>query len=367
MLNTSELLINKYIYAFFILLLGVFLFYGVREFFTAFLGAVVLYVLFKNIVHYLEKKRKWNKNVAVLLVITLSFLVVVLPISVLIGLIYNKLAILINNPQIISKTISSITDKINNLPIKISTKNITERSISFLTDYFGEALMLTVDTLGGILMMYFFLYFLLIYTRKLEVGLIHFLPFKRTKIVLFGQELVSQTYGNAIGVPAIAVGQGFCAYLCFAIIDIPDAGLWAILTGFASIIPLIGTALVWLPIAGYALMNGNVWQAGVVVIFGVVVLSNIDNLIRMLISKKIGDVHPVITVLGVIIGLKFFSLPGLVFGPLLISYFILLLKLFYAEYNPISLKVQETTTITFLHSNLLEKLVKKIIPTKNKK
>jgi len=61
-------------------------------------------------------------------------------------------------------------------------------------------------------------------------------------------------------------------------------------------------------------------------------MSNVDNLIRMIISKKIGDVHPVITVLGVIFGLKYFGLPGLVFGPLLISYFIILLRLYYIEY-----------------------------------
>lgn len=293
----------------------------------------------------------------------------VLPISVLIGLIYNKILTLIDNPMIVSKIVGSFTDKINNLPIKISTKNITEKSVSFLTDYLGEALILTIGTLGSILMMYFFLYFLLIYTRKLEVGLIHFLPFKKTKIILFGRELVSQTYGNALGVPAIAVGQGFSAYLCFGIVDIPDAGLWAILTGFASVVPLIGTALVWFPIAAYALMNGDVWQASVVAVFGVVALGNIDNLIRMLISKKIGNVHPLITVLGVIIGLKFFSLPGLVFGPLLISYFILLLKLFDAEYTRLGSEIQKPATNPFLHPDLLKKLIRKIISVKinNKK
>jgi predicted PurR-regulated permease PerM len=79
----------------------------------------------------------------------------------------------------------------------------------------------------------------------------------------------------------------------------------------------------------------------------------------MVVSKRVGDVHPVITVLGLVMGLKFFGLPGLVFGPLLISYFIILMKLFYMAYaNKTMTTTQETQSQ--METNIVKMLLNKI-------
>ena len=62
-------------------------------------------------------------------------------------------------------------------------------------------------------------------------------------------------------------------------------------------------------------------------------MGSIDNVIRFILAKRMADVHPIITVLGVIMGLKYFGFIGLIFGPVLISYFIILLKIYYVEYQ----------------------------------
>ena len=67
--------------------------------------------------------------------------------------------------------------------------------------------------------------------------------------------------------------------------------------------------------------------------WGVIVIGLSDNLIRFLLAKKMADVHPVVTVLGIIMGLRYFGITGLIFGPLLISYFIILLQIYYSEYQ----------------------------------
>jgi predicted PurR-regulated permease PerM len=226
-----------------------------------------------------------------------------------------------------------ITHKINSLPFKVSANNMAERAQQLLAENVGRVLNSSLLILGSVLMMYFFLFFLLINMNKMEASIVHYLPFKRSKILLFGRELVDQTYGNAIGVPMVCIAQGLFAYLSYRIAGVPEAGLWGILTGFSSIIPLVGTAIIWVPVTLYLLAENLQWQGIFVAVYSVVIMGNVDNLIRMVVSKRIGDVHPIITVLGVIVGLKFFGLPGLVFGPLLISYFILLLKLYYIEYN----------------------------------
>jgi len=106
-----------------------------------------------------------------------------------------------------------------------------------------------------------------------------------------------------------------------------------VITGFCALVPVIGTGLVWVPSAGYLLITGHTWQGIFVVLYGGIVLGSLDNVVRFVLAKKMADVHPVVTVLGVIIGLQYFGFLGLIFGPLLISYFIILLKIYYVEYQ----------------------------------
>jgi len=77
---------------------------------------------------------------------------------------------------------------------------------------------------------------------------------------------------------------------------------------------------------------GKQWQGIATLVYGIVVIGNIDNVMRFVIQKKFADVHPLITVFGVIIGLQLFGLPGLIFGPLMISYFLLGVKIYRKNY-----------------------------------
>ena len=67
--------------------------------------------------------------------------------------------------------------------------------------------------------------------------------------------------------------------------------------------------------------------------YGLVALSTIDNIVRFMLAKKVAHVHPVVTVLGVIVGVKFFGFLGIIFGPLLISYLIIGMKIYYVQYR----------------------------------
>jgi predicted PurR-regulated permease PerM len=328
----NEDFVNRYIYAFFIMVLGIFLFLGLKEFFSAFLGSVVFYTLFKNFMFYLTRKKKFKKALAAVIIILISFLIVVLPVGTLFTVIFNKITAIAAQPQLISDSIGKLTESLDKLPFRVSTDNLKVSAQRAITENAGKVLNSSLSILGSILMMYFFLFFLLTNTNRMEASIIYHLPFKRSKIMLFGRELYAQTTSNAIGVPLISLAQGLLAYISYRIAGLPEAGLWGILTGFASVIPLVGTAIIWIPVTLFLLAEDQLWQAIFVAGYSVVLMSNVDNLIRMVVSKKIGHVHPVTTVLGVILGLKFFGLPGLVFGPLIISYFIILLKLYFIAY-----------------------------------
>ena len=105
-------------------------------------------------------------------------------------------------------------------------------------------------------------------------AIVFFLPFKKSKIYLFGSELVSQTFSNAVGVPLIAVAQGLCGWAAYLISGLPQAGFWAIITGFASIIPIVGTAIIWVPAGVYMIVVGHP-QAGIFILGSVCMMGNL--------------------------------------------------------------------------------------------
>jgi predicted PurR-regulated permease PerM len=106
-----------------------------------------------------------------------------------------------------------------------------------------------------------------------------------------------------------------------------------VVTAFLSILPLFGTTIVWVPASIMLVAAGNTWPGLALFAYGSLVVINIDNLARLMIQKKFADVHPVITVFGVLVGLDLFGLPGLIFGPLMLSYFVILVRMYRTVYH----------------------------------
>jgi predicted PurR-regulated permease PerM len=79
--------------------------------------------------------------------------------------------------------------------------------------------------------------------------------------------------------------------------------------------------------------QGQIWNSFALTIYSLFITGNVDYVARMSLMKKLGDVHPVVTVIGVIVGLGLFGFMGLIFGPLLVSYFIILVKIYANEFS----------------------------------
>lgn len=326
--------VNRYFFLVIILFFAIFLLYSLAQFFTAFLSAVIFYVLSKPLVEFLIKKWRWKKGLATLLIIALSFFIILLPLYILIPLVYNKISSVASNPTEILNNIKAF-DK--TLEDKFNLQLFSDKTINDLPSYATTILSAIVNQglsfFTTITMMYFFLYFMIQNINHMEAAIVFYLPFERSKIKMFGSELVSQTFSNAVGIPLIAVVQGLCAFISYHIVGVSDAGFWGVVTGFTSVIPIVGTGIIWVPISVYLLITGQTWQGIFIIAWSAIIVGTVDNIIRFALAKRMADVHPVVTVLGVIIGLKYFGFIGLVFGPLLISWFIILLKIYYVEYQ----------------------------------
>jgi predicted PurR-regulated permease PerM len=318
---------------YFLLLFGLFLFVMLYDYFTAFLGAVIFYLLFKNFMAYLVEKKKWRASRAALLLMILSLLIVVIPGILIVNLLYNKIAEVVSNPTSLINAFHTFDDQLKEFigqdifsPEQIN--QIKEKLAGLLPALLNKLL----GTLSTLAIMYFILYFMLVSYQEMSDFLIDFLPFEPGVTHLFQKELYDMTVSNAITTPLLAGIQGISGGLAFYFLGIPDAAFWGSMCGIFSFIPIVGSAMIWLPATLYLYVMGQHLQSYILLAYGVLIISNIDNVIRMVLQKKFADVHPVISIFGVLIGLNLFGITGLIFGPLLISFFVLGVKIYRRNY-----------------------------------
>jgi predicted PurR-regulated permease PerM len=122
----------------------------------------------------------------------------------------------------------------------------------------------------------------------------------------------------------------------FLIFGIPDPFFWGVVSVFVCFLPIVGAPIIFVPAGIIELLSGNTFAGVGILIWGGVLVTLIDNFLRQFISKKIANTHPLITIIGVIIGVPVFGLIGIVIGPFIISCFFLLLKMYevnYIEYH----------------------------------
>ena len=141
---------------------------------------------------------------------------------------------------------------------------------------------------------------------------------------------------NAVGIPLISLIQGITAWIGYLIFGLDDAIMWGFLTGVFAFFPIVGTMMIWVPLVIFLYSQGMNGPATGLLIYSIAVTGNVDYLARVTLMKKIGNVHPLITVFGVIVGLKLFGFMGFIFGPLVFSYTIILIKIYSHEFVDIS-------------------------------
>ncbi len=135
-----------------------------------------------------------------------------------------------------------------------------------------------------------------------------------------------------IGTGAVAAIQGLLLGLAFGVVGLPNALFWGVVTMAFAILPVVGSGMIWGPAAIVLYMQGRPLLAILLVIWGVVVVGSVDNFIRPLIYRRFSAVPPLITLIGAIGGVAQFGLLGLLIGPLALSYFFELIRMYREEY-----------------------------------
>jgi predicted PurR-regulated permease PerM len=297
------------------------------------LGAVTLYILSRENYFQLIYSKKWKKGRAAGLYILYYLLLFGIPVFLAVTLITPKVNNLLSDPTATMNTIKSAVSEVQQ---KLKVQFVSEKTLSGSLDKLAAVLPTilnsTANLITNLITMLFFLYYMLYHGAAMEKVLFRIIPLKDPNTSLLASETKKIVKANALGIPLISIIQGLTATLGYFIFGIKEWALWGFLTGVFAFFPIVGTMIIWVPLVIYTYTTGATGMAIGLLIYSVIVTGNVDYIARITIMKKLGDVHPVITVLGVIVGLGLFGFIGLIFGPLLVNYIIVLFKIYMNEF-----------------------------------
>ena len=313
-----------------LLLLGAALLIALAPYASGLIGIPVLYVVFAPVHDWLSKKVKPSLSAG--LVVALGVFLILVPGVSLVGLIVSEA-----QDMAAGVIRSPILDKLQELrigrfDIGAQLATIGQRLVSWLgSSAFALVGTATRATLN-LSIAFFGLYYLLLRGPAAWDGIRPYIPFSTTNAEKLAQRFKNVTVSTLIGTGVTAAIQGILVGIGFWATGLPNALFWGVITGILSIFPVLGSGLVWLPGALALALQQEYGRAVALFAFGAIVVGNVDNVIRPMVFRRWAQIHPLITLVGAFAGVGYFGILGLVIGPLALSYFFELIRMYRQEY-----------------------------------
>jgi predicted PurR-regulated permease PerM len=222
-------------------------------------------------------------------------------------------------------------------PEEVFTKiaSSAETAAGSLASLTGSVLAFSVNGLVVTIFAALTAYYLLREGAQIRDWIISVLPLPRSQVVELIRNFRDTTQAMLLGTGVTALYQGVIAFFGYWIFRVPNAILWASLTGVASLLPGIGTALVWAPIAAWLIIMGNIGRGLGVIAWGALLVVGVADYIlrpKLLGSKvKMNELLVFIAIFG---GIEGFGLLGLILGPIFVAVFVSLVRIYERDYKP---------------------------------
>ena len=327
---------SKNVLIFLILLNFLFLIFIVTPYLNVIVLSFILWIIFHPIFNKILSIVK-NKNLASFITIILILFFIFTPLFFIGFQFFNEVKSYLNdlNNNENFNIYFNGPDYLNNLFVKLNID--IQKSINQIFQYFYNiSLKIFSKTFSFITTIIFSLFILFYFFRDMSSFkdyILKIMPLERS----ITEKLIDNIYINSksiiFGFLVVALVQGFLAGIGFYIFDIPHPIFWSIITVFAALIPILGTSITIIPASIYLILNNNLFYALGLFIWGFFIVGTIDNFLRpYLIGKKSG-INPVFIFISVLGGLSLFGIIGFFLGPLIISLFISLLKIYEENKN----------------------------------
>ncbi len=331
-IRKNNIFFRQLLFLAFLILMGAVMFKHLAFFIGSFLGALTFYVVFRGLMFRMVERHRWKPWFA--------SLVIVLGIcAVLLGMGFVIFEILAKEIQALDA--SALLDSVLTLVPKVNgfvgftliSPDLIKDSTNLLGKVANTILNTTYSFAANILMTIIILYFMLTHARRLEEKAGKYIPFRGESRTQLTDEITTIIYSNAVGIPLMMLCQGLVAALVYWIFGMTNIVFWAFLTSLCGLIPMVGTIIVSVPLGIWFMADGFVLKGILLILCGVLVIANVDNLVRIILNQRIANTHPLIVIFGVILGIPLFGFWGIIFGPLTISVFLLLIRIYYREYK----------------------------------
>ena len=313
--------------------LGTVVFVELTPFLGGLMGAATIYVLLRGQMCRLTGRHGWRRSAAAWLLLGEAVCCFLVPISLLVWMVAERVQRLTLDPRQLVASARHLAALVQERTGYDLWQESNLRSLLSELPHLGQWLLGGVTGFAvNVVVLLFVLYFMLLGGRRMEEYCREILPFNRDVGSSVMREVHMIVRSNAIGIPLLAVVQGVVAFVGYLVFNAPSPLFWGVLTCFATIIPIFGTALIWLPLAGYMALTGDWGPAIGLLLYGGLVVTHVDNVVRFIMQKKMADTHPLVTIFGVFIGLSLFGFMGVIFGPLMLEMFVFCVNIFKKKY-----------------------------------
>lgn len=328
--KTQNIFFRRLIFIMILVGLGAVIFVHLKFFVGAFLGAATLYIVLRRVMWRLTDRYLWHPWMASLTLV-LGITVLLLGIGYLVFEVTAAQVANIDSTKLLPELHRAAASINAKLGIDVMSGGVVDRLTEAASAMVSILLTSTYSFFFNLLMMMFVLYFMLSNGRQMETNMMRYIPLKGDALLMVKKEIHDVVFSNAIGIPLVMLAQAAVALAVYTLFGISNAPFWAFLTAICGLLPVVGSALVYVPLGVIMIWAGNIWPGIGIMFFGLMFIGNVDNLVRIVVMKKIADTHPLIVIFGVLAGIPIFGFWGIIFGPLLLSGFLLLLHIYYME------------------------------------
>ena len=321
---------NKQRAAAILLLLGVGIAIALAPYMSGLLGVPVLYVLFAPFHRWLSR---WMRpSIAAIIAIICAFLLIVLPGVWLIGMLVGQ-AQSVANSMVKSPVLDQLaTLRIGGYEVGPQIAQVGREVITWMGSnalgLLGTAARFTLNLLFA----FFGLFYLLLNPVGVWRAVEPYIPFSKPNVAILQERFRSVTAATVVGTGLSAAILGILVGLGFMITGLRDPVFWGVVSAVLGFLPLVGAALVWIPAVAVLALNARYGGAIFLALLGIIVLPNVENLVRPIVFRRYSQIHPMVTLVGAIAGVSYFGLLGLLIGPLALSYFFELIRMYREEY-----------------------------------
>jgi len=337
-----------------LLLVSVALIYILLPFYGAIMWSAITALLFSPLYRWLLPRVSHRRNVAALATLMTILVIVVLPLALLAGSLVREAATLyqeletgeINPAQYFRGVFNALPDGVTAVLDRFGlvSFNTLQRRLTLAltqgTQYIATQTFTagqnTFEFIASVFIMLYLAFFLIRDGNTVLSSLWRTVPLepvhKRALLEKFTTVIRATVKGNLL----VAVIQGALGGLAFWYLEVSAAVLWAVLMACLSLLPAVGAALVWFPVALYFLMIGALWKSIALMAYGVLVIGLIDNLLRPILVGKDTRMPDYVVMISTLGGMAVFGIHGFVLGPVIAAMFIAVWHIRVTQQDPTS-------------------------------